>query len=533
MSEENIVQLLGQKSFIDAFISAQGVWTLLYKSHKNQHQNILMYSALSPVGRREFVLSDTSWDLTVGSGMPCFNQTSSGNEELEAQYLRYGNVDGIEPLVVKQHHHGIRPDELKLSEEFILFHDSYEDRATKKYYHILENGTEELVATVSDNEVKVRTSYLRQFTAAKQLDLLLFVDSIATVKEEELGEVDLDYASMSFLVKEPLHTYQITTARDMFHDGAFSRLLGLKIIPPQAIEHCGVWPFEHADNDYPDFIIGEDENHQRVMNTCNHVGLGDLYLQPVFFSREVLQKYYDDPDRYSVEDGYLSCGHLWGVQIDNDGTEHVAMFLGDIGRDLPASERHHWKAHNVAPTVGISETSFNRSFMAQPTNPTSSDLVFRGRYNQFNSKWRTVFSWDFFKELHGPDAQIIQRIRIPSNESGQEFDDQILGLTKAIIDSLNERSLVEELGSTIPNEKGIQKLERFLQLKGYTHTDRDIAILRELQSLRSRNSAHRRSSNYLEHLETILNGRTKSEYVIDLLRQLNQMLDDLLSFFCS
>jgi hypothetical protein len=208
------------------------------------------------------------------------------------------------------------------------------------------------------------------------------------------------------------------------------------------------------------------------------------------------------------------------------------MFLGDIGRDLPASERHHWKAQNITPTGGISATSFNRSFMAQPTNPTSPDLVFRSSYNQFNSKWRVAFNWDFFKELHGSDEQIIQRIHIPSNESGQEFDDQILGLTKAVIDSLNERGIVGELGTTtIPDEKGIQKLERFFQEKGYPHAARDLGILRELQSLRSRNAAHRRSSDYQEYLDGILNGRSHSEYIRDLLGSLGVMLTDLQNFF--
>jgi len=531
MSEEEQTEILKQQRFIGGFLAAQGTWTALYKSHKDEHQNALLYSALSPTSRRDFVLADTSWDLTVGHGKPCFNQISRGGEELAAEYMRFGNNDGVEPLVVKQEHYGIRPDELRLSEEFILFHNLYEDRASRKFYRIHDNGTEELVATVSDSEVKVRTSYLRQFTAARQLDLLLFMDSVATLSTEEVGETTHDFGALRERVNEPFHTYQRDAADGVLGDGAFSRVLGLKIVPPQPMEQCGVWPFEPEDEDYPEFIIGEDENHHPVRHTSNHAGLGDLYLQPVFFSRDVLQKYYDDPDRYSVEDGYLRCGHLWGTQIDNDNEEYVTMFLGDIGRDLPASERHHWKAHNITPTGAISATSFNRSFMAQPTNPTSPDLVFRSSYNQFNAKWRTVFNWDFFKELHGPDEQIIQRTHIPSNESGQEFDDQILGLTKAVIDSLNERGIVGELGSTVPNEKGIQKLERFFQEKGYPHAERDLAILRELQSLRSRNAAHRRSADYREHLDGVLNGRSNIEYVRDLLLALDTLLTDLAEFF--
>lgn len=146
-------------------------------------------------------------------------------------------------------------------------------------------------------------------------------------------------------------------------------------------------------------------------------------------------------------------------------------------------------------------------------------------------KLKSITARELFKELPGPDEQIIQRVHIPSNESGQEFDDQILGLTKAVIDSLNERGIVGELGATVPDEKGIQKLERFFQAKNYPHADRDLSILRELQSLRSRNAAHRRSSDYREHLDGVLNGRSHSEYVRDLLVSLNTMLADFVEFF--
>lgn len=149
MNEAEQTELLKQQRFIDDFLAPQGTWTILYKSHRDQHENALRYSALSPINRREFILSDTSWDLTVGHGKPCFNQISRGSEELEAEYMRFGNNDGVEPLVVKQEHSGIRPDELRLSEEFILFHNLYEDRANHKFYRIHDNGTEELVALVS------------------------------------------------------------------------------------------------------------------------------------------------------------------------------------------------------------------------------------------------------------------------------------------------------------------------------------------------------------------------------------------------
>ena len=66
------------------------------------------------------------------------------------------------------------------------------------------------------------------------------------------------------------------------------------------------------------------------------------YLTPVFFKKEVLQRYLSHPDRYSVEDGYLRCQSLWGMAIDNHHKDYVSAYLGDLGRDLPEAEQNHW-----------------------------------------------------------------------------------------------------------------------------------------------------------------------------------------------
>jgi len=58
------------------------------------------------------------------------------------------------------------------------------------------------------------------------------------------------------------------------------------------------------------------------------------YLTPVFFKKAVLDKYYQQPDKYSVEDGYLRCCGLWGVTMDNHHADKVVIWLGDLGRDL-------------------------------------------------------------------------------------------------------------------------------------------------------------------------------------------------------
>lgn len=69
--------------------------------------------------------------------------------------------------------------------------------------------------------------------------------------------------------------------------------------------------------------------------TCNEDELSNYFidkgkphfLPPVFFKREVLKRYYDNPSKYSVNARYLSCLGLWGLPIDINPKGIVYMWL--------------------------------------------------------------------------------------------------------------------------------------------------------------------------------------------------------------
>lgn len=62
------------------------------------------------------------------------------------------------------------------------------------------------------------------------------------------------------------------------------------------------------------------------------------YLTPVYFDKAVLQKYYSSSNEYEVQDSSSIDKHgYWHLRFDNNASEHVCVFLGDLGRDLPHS----------------------------------------------------------------------------------------------------------------------------------------------------------------------------------------------------
>lgn len=264
---------------------------------------------------------------------------------------------------------------------------------------------------------------------------------------------------------------------------------------------------------------------------ANYFGANEAaphYLTPVWFKRDVLVKYYNDPGKFSVEDGYLRCGSLWGLRMDNNVPDYVVVYLGDLGRDLNVDEQTYWRTFNVTPGGRKpSETNFLRAFAAQFTDPSEPDHLFKQRYTQLNEAWVAKFQWPLYRQLHKDDAHIPIQFHLPISEAVGEFDSQLLYLVKLLIDSLNEAELAK-IGGADAGDKGITKFEKFLKAKNYVHVDRDISILRTLQNLRSTGAAHAKGKSFDKVQRTVgLDQKSPKLVFRNLLDQVNQMLSDI------
>lgn len=61
-----------------------------------------------------------------------------------------------------------------------------------------------------------------------------------------------------------------------------------------------------------------------------------------------MQKYYSSSE-YEITDGHLDRTGAWSLRFDNNSPNHVSVFLGDLGRDLPSKEQVYWKSFNLIP----------------------------------------------------------------------------------------------------------------------------------------------------------------------------------------
>ena len=486
----------------------------VYQEYTEEYSKHYIYCALIPSAHIEKALSVSTWDMEFSRGMPSGMISNKGGRDIR-EYLRYGVDNDVEPLIIDRSFHRLRDDYREISEEFRLFHDLYHDRNTDQYIKIDEDGNEEIVAFVEQNHIQIRLKEIRQFLAIKEMHLAIqFVFSESSTQPLEalgftVGDEDKQDVLMCWMQRYG-DLDGINNCR------AFSRLVGKRLVEPLPKAKSGFWPFaEVPEQEYASFIIDVNENGDEIIYTSNPDELktpadpGNIrgvdeaapsYLTPVHFRKKVLDKYYHEPSKYTVEDSILRCGSLWSVYIDNHHDDIVCAWLGDLGRDLPSSEQEHWCLFNIPPTGGVSKTYFTRQIEAQFANSDRPEHIFKQRYHDLQKVSQMHLGWQWLLPLHTADAHHRQSLRIPATDEQRGFDGMVLSLTKMLIDSLNEKWLRKlipcEKQEAFKDKRGIALLEAALHLNDLEGSDIHIDFLRKLQNLRSSGSAHRKGKGY-------------------------------------
>ena len=488
--------------------------------------------ALIPPDRVERMLSDTSVDnfeADALSGMPSAFENVSENGEKQIQYSRYGVENGFEPLVIHRSFTGMIKDYYEISEEFRHFHDLYHDKETDEYIKINSEGNKEIVAVVKPDEVMIRLKEIRQFLAVKEMYLSILFEfnenSEYSVQELELSKVKTsEVVGLDKLTTQPdpsaifgkfqrmdllCWTYSHVDTPGLEPQSS-SRLRGRKLIKPLPKSKSGFGDFAEKSEHYAEFIVDIDDNGDEVCQTCNPYKLNDFpiripdptwSLNPVHFRKQVLDKYYNEPSKYSVEDSIVRCHSLWSMKIDNHDPDKVCVILKDL-HDLPYREQQYWVSYNIPPVGGVSETFYRRMVNGEWASSDQPDILFKQSYEKLRKACDECLGWQLLKPLKTGDEYRLHHMRIPTVEEESHFKGLVSDLSSILIERLNEKSLKDLIPVNNRKEikRGINLLEYVLESRNIKDIEKHIIFLRSLWDLRTtRSSAHPELLNKKEY----------------------------------
>ncbi len=515
-----------------------------------------VHSALVTDNKIEECMQDYQWDLRPWDGGAYVNTYCDGSYE----YIK--NNDGLEYFVIYREGYGTRPSYVELSEEFRLFcclHERYKSENEREYIIVDDNGNENVVAIIQGLKTTIKAKLLRSYLAARRINILIFVDFMR-YSRKSFSELGITPAQNK-IVRGEGFIYNYTSIISPNFDGNESGgwIMGKCLIKYNESDfNPKQYPYI-CDDKYEKFIVGFNQNGDELLYTCDKRllsnyfkkrGNAPLTVAPVFFRKTVLDKYYNDPNKYHVDDGCVYNDGVWSIRVDNDQRDIVIVTLGDLGL-LPYEEQLYWKGFNIAPSPGaaFSNTAKARWFDGRFYNPEFPDLKFKYQFRRFNESWSKSYDWCLFLPLASDDEHRFRTLHCltqPNNPS--DFEEQILSITKILIDSLNEAELVKsvdetngevqarlkELKEATPNsvKGGISKFELFL-ISDCKDFHEHIAYLRNLQELRSTTTAHRKSRSKVNACDKYFNiqGKTQQEVLEDIFKKGIELLEALTEAF--
>lgn len=488
---EEIFSLRAQHVLIAKRFISNG-WITVYRlRHNGEEIDSGIYCLLVKPNYLVKYMASRDWGIHWGSeGHPSIITHWKDGESV-TEYFRFAD-DDMEPFIFPKWFTHVKERYVDVSQEFVNYFKLYEKSASKQnrsYWFVDDSGDVEEVINVSEREVRIKLKYIVEYLAVRKVHLSLCFDFMVVTNKYEAGIAfipkDEDFVSETYN-----YNHVIRKISSIGEDDLQSWIIGKTILKyePSKSEK---FHFDVDEDENESFIVGyeDDGSEKRVPPHSEEY----KFFTPVYFKKEVLNKYYDNPEKYQVDGFYITSSYI-SLKIDNNHDDYVMVFLNDL-RMLPQREQLHWKHHNIAPQpgMGMSGAYYDTMVMGNWARESSSiDVQFKEKYRRFNKKWFEKFGWLFYKELIDTDEQLFVSLHLPSENSISTFSDQMLIIVKLTIDSLNEKMLVKDLPK-VENEKGIAKLERFLNARNMQIPEM-ITFLRNLQDLRSGMIAHRFSN---------------------------------------
>jgi hypothetical protein len=473
--------------------------------------NLFTFSALvsqsdEPIHK---LLSKPDWEIEKDFALPEFYATSD-NPNPRYDPRTEVMVDGVEfrPFVFWRYFHDYVPTTFELIQGFILYHEAFWHGEGKEYRRLDDAGDLHIVARLvqSDDaniEWQVDAHHLKDYLAATACYLVRYHAHMRWVREDITATIG--GKSKAIPLKGQMARFELRLQTDTLRQNykSVAWLRGKDIIEPYARpdeRHTGVLTGFQSHNPVK-FIIGRGTDGQDIVSASDE---GE-FLTPVFFTRQVLDKYYAEPKKFRVTEwSQVACLDLWGLPIDHTEEDLIQVWLGDLG-SIPYKEQLHWRQFNVMPRGGITSRRFRQDFGAEFVDVTGQPVHdFKSAFEHAQMASQEKYGTPVFLPLSEQDKGMYEALHVPTNDEPKAFDDQILALAKATVDSLNVDLLERLSGARIDNNRirgSLGLLEEWLRhFLGVEKSSVVIEPLRTLQAIRSASAAHRKGSK----LEPIL-----------------------------
>ena len=470
------------------------------------------------------ILSSYQWEMTQEVGLPQFVIKNKKIHYDVNNVVQFGDIRIQVFTFIRHFDDG---SQLDLIQEFILYHNLL-FIPTKNHY--VEQKNSDIVIEMNSDNIEIKTKYLRDYLAAKNMVLIRCHDHRRHVNKPIMDIINKDKNNIK--IKDNTRHYSIVIDNLINNENTtYSRLMGKDIIKPYKEPlHEEYLSLNENKNESVSFIIGRTNKGKLVKKKCFQTKPSE-FMNTVSFKQNVLKKYYDNHSKYSVNGKIVSCGRLWSIKYWIKD-EQVRVLLGDLSH-IPHDEQYHWGSHNVelqslSNIPKIDELLHNEFGDVDPIQ------YLLETYKKINTIFKKLYGFNLFIELNEKNKHVLKSLHSLLTDEQKEFEEQIISLSKIFIESINTKKINEILKWNPTDEekqKSIVYLEQYLiQYLQYKQSDvKAISnIFKIIQMLRSKYSAHLVSSNIDKTLtkhgfKNLSNTEISKKIILELNQSLNRI----------
>ena len=249
---------------------------------------------------------------------------------------------------------------------------------------------------------------------------------------------------------------------------------------------------------YASFLIWDFERKRDIEWPADESKLGNYFTttglpqatSPVFFKPDILLAYRSEPERFRIDSHEIACRGAWSLPYHINEAGQVHAYICDLAR-LPHEEQLRWKAHNEKRKGGIAERAWVQDFRAE----------FSEEYDPVDSLHEVARA---FPSIKGKDHEVVlwraggdlDQVGLVVTRSPKEFQDQILTLTKVVVEGLvarNINKMSKQMKCRDDKLGSVKQLQRLMEKLGVDDDTREeITVpLASLHGVRSSTAAHR------------------------------------------
>ncbi len=446
-------------------------WITIFEQYKNEENDIkndiFVFSALLENDKEkiEIELDDFQWGFTPDSfGKATFTKLYNGSDE-KIVFESGDKYDKYEYLIAYRTFDADYEKEIEINPKLIWYNN-----LVKVSDGYIEPFSKDYKIKVSENKIEVMRDYLRDFLSAYNKVCIVGFDNRRFFKQDK--GINKNYITN----KNNNFVYCISVDKDTFSNyNYFSSILGKIIVNPFKEPQHTDYKYFYPDEKYEEFIIAVDQSTgKEIYYTCNENKLSNFFgankgapnfLTPVYFDKQVLDKYTNNPAEYFIEDDHIGYLNQWSIPYNINSNDKVSVWLGDLGR-IPNKEQMYWKSFNINPYGGMNEKFLQRQLGAKFTDTIRDEKRLIVMIEKINGIFYKKYNDKLFKDLNEADLQIKNAFSIPTNNSTTSYQTFLMQICKLTVERINTKLIKQVVNneSLLKGQDG-NNLGSRLQLK--------------------------------------------------------------------